>query len=60
MVSQDLPHSMVTNQIAFDQQDLHSTPEIEHMMERHCQALISKLETSDNMTFTSLKMCEGM
>ena len=35
MVSRDLPRSTVTNQIAFDQRDLHSTPEFERAMGRH-------------------------
>ena len=30
----------VTNQIAFDQKDLHSTPESEHAMDCRCQALV--------------------
>ena len=50
MVSHDLPSSMVTNQIAFDQQDLHSTPEFERTMDRCYQALLSKLETLDTIT----------
>ena len=45
MVSHDLPRSTVTKQIAFDQRDLHSTPVFERAMDRHCQALVSKLET---------------
>ena len=52
MVSHDLSHSTVTNQIAFDQQDLHSTPEFERAMDRRCQGLVSKLETLDTITFT--------
>ena len=54
MVSLDLPRSTVTDQIAFDQRDLHSTPLLERAMDRHCQALVSKLETLDTITFTSL------
>ena len=46
MVSHDLSRSIVTNQITFDQQDFHSTPEFE----RACQALVSKLETLDTIT----------
>ena len=45
MVSHDLPRSMVTKQIAFDQRDLHSTPVFERTMDRRCQELVSKLET---------------
>ena len=45
MVSRDLPRSTITNQIAFDQRHLHSTPEFEHEMNHRCQALVSKLET---------------
>ena len=45
MVSHDLLHLTVTNQIAFDQRDLHSTPECDHEMDSRCQALVSKLET---------------
>ena len=45
LISQDLPHSTITNQIAFDQRDLHLTPEFEHAMDHRCQALVSKLET---------------
>ena len=44
-------HSTVTNQIAFDQCDFHSTSEFECMMDCHCQALVSKLETLYIMTF---------
>ena len=54
MVSHDLPRSMVTNQIAFDQRDLYSAPEFERTMDRRCQVLVSKLETSDTITFTEL------
>ena len=46
-VSRDLPRSTVTEQIAFDQRDLHSTPVFERAMYRHCLALVSKLETLD-------------
>ena len=52
MVSHDMPHSTVTNQSAFDQQYLFSTPELESTMDRGCQALVSKLESSDTITFT--------
>ena len=52
MVSHDLPRSTVTNQIAFDQRDLYSTPEFERTMNRRYQALVSKLETSETITFT--------
>ena len=36
MVSHDLPRSKLTNQIAFDEQDLHFTPEFERTMDRRC------------------------
>ena len=45
MVSHDLPRLKITNQIAFDQQDLHSTPEFESAIDHRCQVLVSKLET---------------
>ena len=51
MVSHDPPRSKITNQIAFAQQDLRSTPEFERTMGCRCQALVSKLETSDTITF---------
>ena len=54
IVSHDLPRTTVTNQIAFDQRDLYSTLEFERTMARLCQALVSKLETSDTITFTYL------
>ena len=47
---------MATNQIAFDQQDSHSTPEFERAMDRRCQALVSKWETLSAITFTSLNL----
>ena len=34
MVSHDLPRSTITDQIAFDQRDLHWTPEFERMMDQ--------------------------
>ena len=52
MVSYDLLCSIVTNQIAFDQRDLHSTPEFERTMDHCCHALVSKLETKGTITFT--------
>ena len=52
MASHDLLHSTVTNQIACNQRDLYSTPELERMMDCRCQVLVSKLETSDTITFT--------
>ena len=45
MVSHDLPCSIVTNQIAFDQRDSNTIPEFECTIDRRCQALVSKLET---------------
>ena len=50
LVSHDLLRSMVTNQIAFDQQDLNSTPAFERATDRRCQGLVSKLETLDTIT----------
>ena len=47
MVSLDLWHSTMTKQIAFDQRDLHSTPEFERAMDHRRQALVSKLKTID-------------
>ena len=44
--------STVTNQITFDQQDFHSAPEFKRTMDRRCQALVSKLETLDTISFT--------
>ena len=46
MISHDLARSAVTNQIAFDQRDLQSTPEFERTMDCRCQAMVSKLENS--------------
>ena len=40
MVSYNLPRSMVTNQIALNQSDLHSTPEFERAVNGRCQALV--------------------
>ena len=54
MVSDDLPRSTVANQTAFDQPDLHSTPEIERAMDLRCQALVSKSETLHTITFAQL------
>ena len=48
MVSRELPRSTVTKKIAFDQRDLHLTAVFERAMDRHCQALVSKLETLDS------------
>ena len=49
MISHDLPHSAVTSQIAFGQRDLHSTPELECMLDRHCRAVVCRLETLGNV-----------
>ena len=46
MISHELPRSTVPDQKAFDQRDLHSTPEFDHVVDRRCKALVSKLETS--------------
>ena len=51
MVSHDLLLSVVTNQTAFDQKDSNLNHEFERAMERRCQALVSKLETLDTITF---------
>ena len=55
MVSYDLPRSMVTDQITFDQQDLNSVPDLECVMDRGYQMLVSNLESVDSITFTLLK-----
>ena len=55
MALHDLLRSVVINQIAFDPPDLHSTPEIVGAMDRHCQELVSKLETLSTITFTELR-----
>ena len=47
MVSNDLPSSTLTKQIAFNQRGLHSTPEFERAIDRRSQALVSKMETLD-------------
>ena len=52
MVSHDLLRSKVTNQIAFDQQDSKSFSIFERTIDRCCQKLVSKLETSEPITFT--------
>ena len=51
MASHVLSRLMVTNQIAFDQSDFHSTPEFKRAMDPRCWALVSKLETLDTNTF---------
>ena len=55
MVSYDLPRTIVTNQITFDQQDSNSIPDFERAMNPSCQTLVSNLETLDTNTFTLLK-----
>ena len=52
MVSHDLLCSMVSNQIAFDQQDSSLIPKFERVMDRCFQVLVPKLETLDTITFT--------
>ena len=52
MVSHDFLRSTVTNQIAFNQRDLKSISIFERTMDRSCQALVSKLETLEPITFT--------
>ena len=54
-LSHELPHSAVTNQMAFNQRDLHSTFELERAMDCCCQVLISKLETLGIINFTYIK-----
>ena len=39
MVSHDLPRLIVTNQIAFDQRDLHSASEFERVVDFRCRTL---------------------
>ena len=51
----DLPRSIVTNQITFDQQDSNSIPDFERAMDPSCQTLVSNLETLDTITFILLK-----
>ena len=52
MVSHDLLRSTVTNEIAFDRRDSNAFPKFERSMDLCCQALVSKLETLDAITFT--------
>ena len=52
MVSHDLLRLTVTNQIAFDQRDSSLILKFECVMDRRYQALVSKLETPDTITFT--------
>ena len=54
MVSHYLLYLTVTNQIAFYQQDSSSILKFERAMDRRYQALVSKLETPDTITFTQL------
>ena len=57
MVSHDLQHSTaVTNQITFYGRHSHSTPEFDGAVDLRCQALVSKLETLDIITFASLML----
>ena len=51
MVSHDLSHLTLTNQIAFSQRESHSTPAFECAMEHRYEALVSKLEILDAITF---------
>ena len=44
----------VTNQIAFNQHDFHLTLEVKGMIKCRCQAMVSKLETLDTITFLQL------
>ena len=43
MVSNGLPCLTVIDQIAFDQRNLYSTPDIEFTIDHHSQALVSKM-----------------
>ena len=43
------PAAFYGNQVAFDQRDLYSTFEFERAMDRHCQPLVSKLDTSHSI-----------
>ena len=52
MVLHNFLRSTVTEQITFDQGDSNSIPEFERLMDCYCQALVSKLETLDTITFT--------
>ena len=52
MVSNDLLRLMVPNKIAFDQWDSISILKFERAMDRRYQALVSKLETPDTISFT--------
>ena len=49
MTSHDLSNLTITNQIAFDQRNFHSTLDFECVMDRLCQALVSKLGTLDTV-----------
>ena len=51
MLSHDLSGSTVPNQIAFDQRGFHSISEYERAIDRCCQALVSKSETLNTITF---------
>ena len=58
MVSHDQLYSAVTSQFALDQRDSYLTPKFELAMDRCCQALVSKLETLDSITFyLTVLMC---
>ena len=54
ILSRDLPCSVVTSQIAFDQQDLLSSLKFEVVMDCHCLVQVSNLETLDSINFTYL------
>ena len=51
MVSHDLLRSTVTNQIAFDRQGSNIFRRFERTIDCCCQALVSKVETLDALTF---------
>ena len=53
IVPRDFLRSTVTNQIAFDQRDFKSISIFKRMVDRCCQALVSKLETLEPITFTN-------
>ena len=53
-MSNDLMRSMVTNHVAFNKRDLHSTCEFECAMDHRYQVLVFKLETLHTINFTKL------
>ena len=47
MVLNDFLHLTVTEQLAFDLQESNSACKFNHVMDRCCHTLVSKLKTSD-------------